>query len=403
MNCETCNDLLMDYIYGELDKNDTDLITRHLDTCPECSVQYSQYIQIKNVVNDEPHTTPSNHLVSGLLKTAKQELNSEKDPSFWKKWFYSPILVPAMGSIIALSVWVHYGDDISINSNEFSGRVTAGINSKSDDMPEGALQAELVEENKVTVEKAPAKPAAVDDVSAMTARTKDNNELFTDQEEPLPESLPVAEIKSRKAAPAMMAAKSSKKEQVTADNLADSPKEVASSDLLNSAHEPSVGAQEPRLSKVSLARQSPRRFMKSSGFAAGAGTSLVEPISATSNTPSSISANRSSYRMDKYNERLQTALRYQRLGDCNASIKTNEALISHSPPPPNKVMKQAYQSLGECYERLGQWYEAVINYVNLRQMAPERREMVNRRIERIQQKSTKANPGVKTISTSFTK
>ena len=54
-----------------------------------------------------------------------------------------------------------------------------------------------------------------------------------------------------------------------------------------------------------------------------------------------------------YSGDLQLAQRQQAEGNCEASIKTNEALLDTSPPPPADVQAGSYKSLAECYEKTG--------------------------------------------------
>jgi tetratricopeptide (TPR) repeat protein len=92
------------------------------------------------------------------------------------------------------------------------------------------------------------------------------------------------------------------------------------------------------------------------------------------------------YRESVYNEQLNLALKQQKEGNCEASIKTNEELLKASPPPPDSIKEKAYLSLAECYEQKGDWYKAISSYNNLQEIAPKQTAFAKDRIEALKQK-----------------
>jgi hypothetical protein len=82
-----------------------------LSGCEECRREFEEYAEIRRVVTEEsPLPAPSEDVMARLSKAARDSVAREKRP-FWKRLPYSPILIPALSTAIALMVWFHYGHD----------------------------------------------------------------------------------------------------------------------------------------------------------------------------------------------------------------------------------------------------------------------------------------------------
>src|SRR3990170_9121451 len=108
MNCERFEELLIDLMDNEIEPSDREMVKKHLMTCSYCSKKLDEYQEIRRRFNKESLPQPSPQVLATLSKRAKQEIAKDKSP-FWKKWFYTPILVPVLSSALALSVWIYYG------------------------------------------------------------------------------------------------------------------------------------------------------------------------------------------------------------------------------------------------------------------------------------------------------
>src|SRR3989337_3296243 len=108
MNCERFEELLIDFMDNEIEPSEREVVKKHLAACPRCSRRLEEYQEIRRIFNEETIPQPSPQVLATISKRARQEVAKEKTP-FWKRWFYSPILVPVLSSALAVFVWIYYG------------------------------------------------------------------------------------------------------------------------------------------------------------------------------------------------------------------------------------------------------------------------------------------------------
>ncbi len=109
MKCEKVEELLIDYLQGEMEPSENKLVEAHLQSCQICSAKFSEFKEIRGAFQSEILPEPSRKVLETLTIKAKQDLNKEKI-SFWKKWFYSPVLIPTLTTALALMIWIDYKD-----------------------------------------------------------------------------------------------------------------------------------------------------------------------------------------------------------------------------------------------------------------------------------------------------
>lgn len=327
MNCEKCSELLIDYIDGQLSPEETAFVISHIEACPECLREYEDYTEIRRAVAETaavPELSPET--VTALARAAKKSVSKDRKP-FWKRIAFSPFLVPALSSAIALSVWFYYGNTGTHLSSQGPSSSTvmakkvepifegSGGNSNKDASPvlererslspDTELRAQSYGEADAMVEQKPAAPAP-----------------------------PPAPMAARDASPAESGRMSA-------------PRKV------RKMESPAGGAGK-EASALADSSESEQTGMYSASAAAG-----------------------------EYEAVLQTALRQQESGDCASSIKTNEALLKSRPEPPVSVQAVSYKSLAECYEQKGEIGKAVYNYRQLEMIAPAEAPYANTRISEL--------------------
>ncbi|MEW6144061.1 MAG: zf-HC2 domain-containing protein [Thermodesulfobacteriota bacterium] len=110
MNCERCSEILVEYIHGGLSPEERAMVAEHLSECKECARELEEYVEIRRVVTEEsPLPEPSREVMARLSKAARDRVSREKRP-FYKRLPYSPFLIPALSTAIALMVWFYYGN-----------------------------------------------------------------------------------------------------------------------------------------------------------------------------------------------------------------------------------------------------------------------------------------------------
>jgi len=88
-----------------------------------------------------------------------------------------------------------------------------------------------------------------------------------------------------------------------------------------------------------------------------------------------------------YQSKLDLALKQQREGNCDASIKTNQELLKTNPYPPQNIAEKAYLSLAQCYEQKGELDLAILNYKNVQEAAFDQAHLAKEKIESLERKN----------------
>lgn len=352
MNCERFGELLIDFMEGEVDPSEREEVKNHLEYCPYCSKKLEDYMKIRRMFNEEALPQPSAQALSRLSKIAKDETERDKTP-FWKKWFYSPILVPLLSSGLALLIWVSYGEK---------------------DIREYSSGTAMYSSRDVMAEKMPMKQKLnLPEVGERMARN-----MKSPPTAPLPESSSVSQQLSRE----MSRVQEVMPQPLHSEGMS-ADKDVEETDQsLRSLHHESSAKFEDKLASKPTPEKSVEEPLRSLGYIGPAEEDIEQ---------SYVSAEQEA-RQDKekinFNEKLNLALRQQKEGNCEASIKTNKELLNAFPPPPDSLKEKAYLSLAECYEQKGDWDVAIVNYKNLQEVAPEQTAFTKEKIEHLKRQNT---------------
>lgn len=318
MDCEKCSSLLIDYIEGVLDPAEESAFKEHMESCPKCALELEHYSEIQAAARMEDAPEPSEEVLSKISEAARKSVSKSKTP-FWKKWSYSPILVPTISAAIALSVWFYYG------------------------------QTGFQDVDTVTREVGAAKMSPVENQAASMSDPTEEQEMegieaFQDKEA----TLQTAVTDEMKKPPA------------------DSRIQPASPERKEKMGNVSSGA---KLEKRDVTEEDKVTFR--SGDAPGGAESLDE-------TEGGLKAVHPV--LPDYKSQLELAQRQQLEGDCGASIRTNEALISASPSAPADIQAASYKSLAECYENTGNLRRAAASYESLAELDPSQSELVDQKL-----------------------
>lgn len=328
MNCEKCSELLIEYIDGDLSPEETAFVGSHVEACPECLREYEDYTEIRRAVIETaavPELSPET--VTALARAAKKSVSKERKP-FWKRIAFSPFLVPALSSAIALSVWFYYGNT-------------------GTQLPPGSPSSTTVMAKKVE----PAFESSGGNSNKDASPVLERERALSQDTELRAQSYGEADamVEQKPAAPAPP------------------PAPMA-------AHDAASPAESGRMS-------APRKTRKMESPAGGAGEEMSSLADSSESEQTGMYS--ASAAASEYDAVLQTALRQQESGDCASSIKTNEALLKSRPEPPVSVQAVSYKSLAECYEQKGEVGKAVHNYRQLEMISPAEAPYANTRISEL--------------------
>lgn len=348
MNCERVEELLIVFMEGDADSAERESVERHLDSCRYCSKKLEEYREIKALFAKETLPQPSLQVLTALSKTAREELNRD-NPSFWKKWFYSPILVPVMSSALALFLWISYGED---NAKIFSDNK------------------DVYSSREVMAEKLHEKPKP--NLSGVSEEKSEDSE---------PESGGVLSGKPSSV---------SRQDSGERDRIQAAAPEPLSKELFYGSDMEETNKTPEYRDEASAALES-KSIGKSLSQQPAETEDIVQPEAQTEmqveEEKEIVKRERVYSFKSDYDDRLNIALEQQSKGDCEASIRTSEELINSSPSPPDSVKEKAYLSLAECYEQKEKWEAAILNYRNLEELASEQADFAKEKIEVLERKN----------------
>ncbi len=350
MNCDKIEEHLTDFMEDDIDPALREKVKNHLESCSLCSRKLEDYITIDKLLDEEIRLQPSPLTLSRLSRIAREKVKKDRTP-LWRRWSYSPVLVPLLGSALALLVWVSYpkkDTDYSRVDTVYSRNAIA----KKAPLPEGRG---LFESGEGTL----------DDLESKTERLLSRGSSSDSPEAFIGEKESANEVAQSTAEPPVSARATGKKSStldiIKSDKpLAESRDDLTLSSVKQEAREESFG----RAEGLSTERQSEH-----------------EQPAFRKNDDKNREAGSVSFRDSAYDKRLNLALRQQSTGNCDASIQTNIDLITTTPPPRDEVKERAYLSLAECYEQRGDWENALFNYQILQWVSPNRASLVNDKIE----------------------
>ncbi len=352
MDCKRFEELLVDFVEGELDNSGIEAVKTHLLTCSSCSREVEEYKEIQRMLSEESIPQISSEVQARLSKAARGELTKDTPP-FWKRWYYSPILVPIFSSALAFFLWVSYGQ----NNIDFLP-------------PDRDVYSTEVMAKKMPASEEPSSPAlgqsASEEVGSHPGRA------FSKKTSPI---IPKASALKSEAQVAPLPAAPSESEDLKGAMETDKTSEFE-------AQAPEASLKSRELNEP-LRQDSPRQeFAKD------------EMLKAGDEKEERLEINRSDERMllysdphDDYQSKLDLALKQQREGNCDASIKTNQELLKANPYPPQNIAEKAYLSLAECYEQKGDLDLAILNYKNVQEAAFDQAHLAKEKIEILERKT----------------
>lgn len=334
MKCKECSELLIDYMHNELSAELKDMVKDHISSCSKCSKEFEEFAEIKMAAQIETLPEVSSEVLSKLSKAAGKDVKKVRTP-FWKKWSYSPILIPTLTTAIALSVWFNFGDEpANFGPEVVSNKQVMTLKAQVEVGHTQSQEAEAVKEDS-----ADEKQEFVLEERIVAAEQNDINKHLEQ-----PQSLEYKQLPALPTEP-----------KISQDpEFREEAKGLAEVDLSKSQDE------EPLRQRK--AKASPEQLMSSNN-----------------QEQEELGLAKSNIQREQYATSSQMKVE----DDCEASIRTNEAIINSSDLVSQPVKKRSFKTLAQCYEQKGDYDKAISNYISLEQIAPEESSFANSRIQEI--------------------
>jgi hypothetical protein len=361
MSCEKFEELLIDFIEGVIEPSDIELVKKHLATCQNCCKKMDEFKEVRKVFNGDTHPEPSPEVLARLSRIAREELEKDNVP-FWRKWFYSPILVPVLSTGLALGIWISYGQkDVRYG-------------------PDDAIYSTKVMAKKVPMAQEPNSRA----VREEAVPNLESNQGPSLSEEPVSAPYLASGKKSRieEETTARSGEPARAKEMIARRDIKEDDEYSRHRDEVSDKLEAKANEEPASVPRIEAEEEAFEVGSLSKGISGETEEQRSQEVKQKSNIPTSYS-----YTKTAYKDKLDLGLKQQKEGNCEASIKTNEELVNVTPPPTDPIMGKAYLSLGECYEQLGEWDKAVISYKNLQKISPEQTAFALDKIEYIKRQT----------------
>ncbi len=110
MNCDRIDNLLLDYLYGELGPDEARQVEAHLDECPACADKYAELAGVRRLVRGLPEPVPSRMAVNKVLAVAREEAASKRSRRGlgWLKLLAPLCLMVVVGGLVYYELQTGY-------------------------------------------------------------------------------------------------------------------------------------------------------------------------------------------------------------------------------------------------------------------------------------------------------
>lgn len=406
MDCKYVEEILVDYIEDFLDPDQRKQVDTHLAICSGCSRKIVDYRSIKHGFKSEVLPELSSEVIQRLEIEAQKQSNNTS--TFWKKWFYSPVLIPVLSAAIALMVWIDYSDNQNNNPDDFNiystqvmaKKVNRGISlessetteeesdNTSDDIANGFVMADKPTSNN--------EPGDVKYQGHNDYRHKSPEESTKPEKEDLPSVGHISGMESKlinresdteATLTEQDSLQSKGKYDVQPGRQADRDSTDDVSGLELSKHA-AIDKSDNNGSENLKIKENQYRIPE-----------VINPESKSNGISKEDFKNTDESRLKKpeppqliidkkYLDELNAAIKQQQNGNCDVAIKMNEGLLQKSPEPSVSIKAQIYMSLAECYEQQNKYSKAIENYDLLRQLAPSKSIFAEKKIDELRIKIT---------------
>lgn len=149
MNCKRANDLLMEYLYQELEPTQMDQFEAHLRGCSSCTDELAGYESTRQVMRQLPEVEPSPQLSERLMQQAAAAIRPQRPRLLdrLREGMRMMVLHPAMTAAVMLVVVV------GISFYAYRRHSPLMDQPRSDELAPGLVPAHFAEETRAAEEK----------------------------------------------------------------------------------------------------------------------------------------------------------------------------------------------------------------------------------------------------------
>ncbi len=381
MDIQKFEEMIIDYLDGNLSGTDKVNFEEALDSSEEFREIFHQYQSIRTVSGSDDDTAPSGEVLERISEHVKQSVKSEKK-SFYERFFKFPVLAPTLAVAIIAMLWVSAGEDYLKNKNiipvsedsassEFRSDYKASAG-KLTQMENAAEEEELSDkevDKVVSSGKRDANAPASPTTPAPSAELKKKHEYA---------AKPAEADSVGNFATARIRQKSENKDlpkKIESDDIA-AKKNEAFADLKESTRE---NVNEEKAGNESQMAALDEGALKSE--TAKSSTTIGRSMSRTTETTSSVSPSERIEIANSYRNELNEIVTMQYKGDCRQSLSRAQKLLDADPEPSVSIKTDLYVTQGECYMELKQYDKALEVYERAKELTPHRSHLFNGKIK----------------------
>ncbi len=104
MNCQSAEDLFVEYLYGELEPHQAESMRAHLDRCGTCAARLAELARMRELAAAAPDPEPSRLAINRVIARAREE--AERPRSLWT-FAWVKVLAPLCLAVVVGGVVVY--------------------------------------------------------------------------------------------------------------------------------------------------------------------------------------------------------------------------------------------------------------------------------------------------------
>ena len=381
MDIERFEEMIIDYLDGNLQGADKVSFEEKLNSSEECREIFNHYRSIREVSGSEEGLKPPAEVLESISQHVKQTVKQEKKP-FFERFFKLPVLAPTLAVAIIAMLWVSAGEDYLKNRNIIpESEMSASSEFRSDykaaagklNQQEAAIEEEELNDKETDLAlsksealsdtqvaaKIPAAPSTEKKKQAFEAKTAEEDSSGISASPRLRQEAGIKDLD-----------KSIKSDDLISDNKAT---------FADSGQAQLDNIQEERAAENLPAPVTGEPVLK--GEAAKSSQTIGSSLSRSTKTTDAGSPSERVAITNNYRNELNEIVTLQYKGDCSQSLTRAQKLLDADPEPSVSIKTDLYVTQGECFMELKQYDKALEVYEKAKELTPHKSYLFNGKIK----------------------